>query len=111
MFRIIIYFVLPIFFITSSEYSSSYYTYRILAPFLILLCSDFFDFKSFEWAKFTFLVYLSHSLVLVMLEHFPVSNFGEGLLKWCVVFLICLLLSWGAKRFFPKIYCILNGGR
>ena len=34
--------------------SSSYYTYRILAPFLILLCSDFFDFKSFDWAKFTF---------------------------------------------------------
>ena len=82
--------------------SSSYYTYRILAPFLILLCSDFFDFKSFEWAKFTFLVYLSHSLVLVMLEHFPVSNFGEGLLKWCVVFLICLLLSGGQRDPFRK---------
>ena len=102
---------LPLLFVSSNEYSDAYYTYRILSPFLVLLCSDIFDFKPSKWAKFTFFVYLSHSLMLVLLEHFTVSNLGEGLLKWCSVFLLCLLLSGGVKKIFPKIYGILNGGR
>lgn len=103
--------LLPIFFVCANEHSGSYYTYRMLAPFLVLLCSDVFDFKPFGWAKYTFMVYLSHSLILVLLEHFQVYSLESGFIKWSIVFLLCLLISGGVKKFLPKLYGVLNGGR
>lgn len=104
--------LLPIFFVGANEHSNSYYTYRILSPFFILLlCSDMFDFKPFGWAKYTFMVYLSHSLILVLLEHFQVHNLGCGLIKWCIVFILCLLISGGVRKLLPNLFGVLNGGR
>ena len=104
--------LLPLFFVGANEHSNCYYTYRILSPFFVLLlCSDIFDFKPFGWAKYTFMVYLSHSLILVLLEHFQVYSLGSGLMKWSIVFLLCLLISGGAKKLLPKLYGVLNGGR
>ena len=103
--------LLPIFFVRANEHSGSYYTYRMLAPFLVLLCSDVFDFRPFGWAKYTFMVYLSHSLILVLLEHFQVYSLESGFIKWSIVFLLCLLISGGVKKILPKLYGVLNGGR
>lgn len=106
--------LVPIFLllINASDYDVSYYIWRITSPFIILLfVAEFLDYDTCFTNQGAFFVYLSHSLILRLLEHFQPSMLYIAITKWIIVFCFCLVISRMLSKLSPFTYKVISGGR